>query len=261
LHLGYVTFVPIAILLKMLSISFGTGYLSQRLRQYEIELQSHEQKRWADLGHFSAVVAHEVKNPLTGIKGAAALIERESSTPQAQRMARAIQDEVTRLDHLVVQYLSFARPRPLQTAPVSVNDVIQKALAMQSMASAAGAVRIHHELQAGLPLVMGDAEQLYEALLNLVQNSAQAAANGEVWIRSRTSGSWIEVEVADSGPGIAAELLPKIFEPFVTTKPKGSGLGLAVVRRIVEAHGGSIAAANRAEGGASFTIRLKGMAK
>jgi len=256
-HAGYVWMTASGVLVKMWTIALGTDYLTRKLRQRETELRTKEQERWAALGQFSAVVAHEVKNPLTGIKGAAALIEKESVSPTAHRMARAIGEEVERLDRLVASYLRFARPLPINQRPLSVNDVVKRVIAMHAP-SGNGGPRVEYELAEGLPEIRGDADQLYEALLNLLENARQASPeNGEIRFVTRAVGDGVEVEVADGGPGIPPALLPKIFEPFFTTKTRGSGLGLAVVRRIVEGHGGTVRVENPPGGGAKFTMRFE----
>jgi signal transduction histidine kinase len=258
-HAGYVAVISLAVLVKMATIALGSDYLNRKLHERERELATQEERRWATLGQFSAVVAHEVKNPLAGIKGAADLIAAETETPQVQHLAHAIADEVKRLDRLVVHYLRFARPLPVAAQPVAVNEVVKKAVAMFGIdPEQAASVPVRYEFDEALPSVLADAEQLYEAVLNLLENARQAVVrDGEIRVRTRRQEGGVAIVVADTGPGVAPDVLPHIFEPFFSTKGGGSGLGLAVVRRIVEGFGGRIEARNGEHEGAIFTIWLR----
>lgn len=258
--LPYLIAVPPLLLAHMVAISYVSGYLAQQLGERETQLKLVDHQRWADLGQFTAVVAHEVKNPLAGIRGAAGLIEKESTSEGTKRMARAIRDEVERLNRLVTQYLEFARPREPRLVALPPVDIIRRAVAWTRSEAATNAIRVHIEVPSGLPPVRADEEQLQQVLLNLLQNARQAIGGaGDIWVTARREDGWIDFEVADSGPGIPEAVRRKIFEPFFTTRSRGSGLGLSIARRIVEAHGGTITVGSRADGGTVFRVRLRSM--
>ncbi|MBI2060547.1 MAG: hypothetical protein HYT87_12320 [Nitrospirae bacterium] len=259
LQLPYVVFIPVSLLAFMLLVSYGSGSLAGKIREREIELRMQEKERWAALGHFSAVVAHEIKNPLGAIRGAAGLLGRDDlSAPDRTRMSDTIRGEVDRLDRLVVDYLRFARPREPNLREVDLGEIVRRVENQVRMEFAPSGVKLDCETGGRPHRVRADADQLFEALLNLVQNARQAVAvGGRVWIKVMPVGpSAVALEVNDNGPGVSIELRRKILEPFFTTKAKGSGLGLSVVKQIVDVHGGTLDVGEREGGGAAFKIVL-----
>jgi signal transduction histidine kinase len=188
----------------------------------------------------AAVVAHEVKNPLAGIRGALQVIGGRMAETSRERSI--IGDIVTRLDALndiVQDLLVFARPREPKLAPVAVAEVLEDTAALLRKDAAHAWVTVR--ISGDRPTIQADAEQLKIVFLNLLLNAAQASDSAaEVDVSVERGADACLVRIADKGPGIAPEVRERIFEPFFTTKHRGTGLGLPTARRVVERHGGTI---------------------
>ena len=236
-------------------------HLAQQETQAAQERRRAETARWreeslARMGEMAAVVAHEVRNPLAGIKGVLQVVGRRLPAESGER--RALREATLRLDSLQAlteDLLLFARPRPPEAAPVGL-----LALAGET----AGLLRADRGL-AGLTLqtggdpgeLRGDPRQLRTMVLNLLRNAAEATGGkGRVVVDVHGRGDEVELRVEDDGPGVPEEERERIFEPFFTTRARGTGLGLAIVRRVAEAHGGEVTVETAAGGGASFRVRL-----
>ena len=214
----------------------------------------------AALGELSAGIAHEFKNALATISGYAQMIRSETVTGEVADSAERILEQTKSITHVVTEFLKYARPLEISSEPVALEVVVERVVS--EIAEAMPGVRIRFE--GPLESVPGDEGLLRQALLNLARNAAEAcsdaAGGGRVLIR----GEYVQhedlgtqrVSVFDNGPGIAAANLPKLFRPFFTTKAKGTGLGLAVVQKIIVQHGGRVEARNRPEGGAAFIVTL-----
>lgn len=202
----------------------------------------------------AAILAHEIKNPLFGIRGAAQLLEQNASS-QDRVLTRLICDEADRICKLVDRMEAFRDNRPLERSPVNIHQVLEHVRGVAEAGFARG-IRFIEEYDPSLPPISGDRDQLIQVILNLVSNAADAVSpeDGEIalstayrpGVRMSVKGARervrlpLEVCVRDNGPGVAEDLLPYLFEPFVTTKAKGSGLGLALVAKIVGDHGGIV---------------------
>jgi len=216
-------------------------------------------EQMAALGQLAAGLAHELRNPLTAIK---LLLQPEAADPQppaldSQDLA-VLQREVGRLEGTLQTFLDYARPLRLEKRPVVVRTVLRQTVAFVSPRARQLGVTIACEFPDSICQVDADEGQLRQVFLNLLLNALDASPAGTritVWILLPTT-SWLTVEVADQGPGLPAEYGERIFEPFVTTKEGGTGLGLPICRRIIVEHGGEITARDDAEGGAVFTVRL-----
>jgi two-component system sensor histidine kinase HydH len=249
------------------SLAVQLAVVVENSRQYR---RMQERDRLAALGQMAAGLAHEVKNPLGAIKGAAQLLaEPEDGKPldaNAREFLGIILEEVERLDHVVGSVLDYARPSKGNPGAVDVNAIVKRTL--QVLASERGEQIVETELADELPLVRADAEQLRQVLMNLVRNAIQATngkGNVTVLTRSQSGGDWdgdaakaeaIEIAVRDDGPGISPQVLKSLFVPFFTTKEKGTGLGLAISQRLVEEWGGRIEVSTQPGAGSTFTVVL-----
>jgi two-component system, NtrC family, sensor histidine kinase HydH len=223
------------------------------------------QRHLAAIGTMAAGVAHEIKNPLTSIKGAAQLLQHDlkqqadAAAPSLGYLELVI-SEVDRLNAVVEEFLAFARPPRPRLQPVQLNALLEGVLTLQRTALGPQIV-VQPTLAPALPSISADPDLLKQALVNILKNAVEAVgAAGTVGVttralrRGRRPG--VAIEIDDSGPGLSPEHLAHLFEPFHTSKPKGSGLGLAITRRLLEAHGGTITIGNRAPAGARVVLWL-----
>lgn len=215
-----------------------------------------EQAALARLGEMAAVVAHEVKNPLAGIRGALQVIG--GRLPEGARDRAIIGDIVARVDSLneiVHDLLVFARPREPKLAPVELASLMESTAALLNKDPSHAAVDV--VITGERPIVQADAEQLQTVFLNLLLNAAQASGSAsDVRVTIAATPAEARVTIADRGPGISAEVRDKIFEPFFTTKHRGTGLGLPTAKRVVERHHGAIAFECPPSGGTKVTVTL-----
>lgn len=216
-----------------------------------------EQESLARLGEMAAVIAHEVKNPLAGISGAIQIIG--ARLPEESRERKIVGDIIERIEGLnarIQDMLLFARPRPPHPVPIPVKELLRSSA--EHVGSSAEFSKIEVDIQTEDVTVMADPAMMKEVLLNLLINAAQAMnGQGRVMITAARHGDrHCRIEVVDSGPGVPPEMEDRLFAPFVTTKHKGTGLGLPIARRVVRDHGGEIELVNRPAPGACFAILL-----
>ena len=217
-----------------------------------------EQAGFAEVGALAAEVGHEIKRPLAGIKSAIELIAQEYaiSEPEPELLAR-VDNQLMQVDRTVRDLLSLAKPVGLHAQPVRLSDVIDGALARLSGTRGADRVKIIRAYDASSPTVSVDAARLEQALVNLFANAVEAMPNGGTLrvVTGHDDGA-VLIDVADTGVGIPAENLDRILKPFFSTKPDGTGLGLALVARVVASHGGRLAVESEVGRGTVFHIRL-----
>jgi PAS domain S-box-containing protein len=214
----------------------------------------------AALGELSAGIAHEFKNALATISGYAQMIEPETSPAEVLDYAGRILEQTQNITHVVAEFLKYARPLEIPDEGVALQTMVERVVS--EVGEALPQVRIRWEGTFGD--AQGDEGLLRQALLNLARNAAEACAitegGGQVVIRGDTvrgeEAEFQRISVIDNGPGIPANVFPKLFRPFFTTKAKGTGLGLAVVQKIIVQHGGQVEVRNRSEGGAEFIVTL-----
>jgi nitrogen-specific signal transduction histidine kinase len=225
---------------------------NRRLEQAQAEARRSE--RLAALGQLSAGLAHEIRNPLGVIKGSAEMLTQKlaDSNPLATELAGYISTETNRLSALVTRFLDFARPLHADLTPTDISAVLDRALNDVAQFWKGAPVRVEKEYQSNLPLVPLDEGLCEQAFLNIVQNAYDAmgaegggtlrvtAATSSRNMRDGANTEGVEIRIADSGPGIPQELREQIFNPFVTTKKSGVGLGLSIVSKIIDGHHGSI---------------------
>ena len=233
---------------------------NRRLEQAQAEARRSE--RLAALGQLSAGLAHEIRNPLGVIKGSAEMLTQklQASDELARELAGYISTEVNRLSALVTEFLDFARPLHAQPEPADLTALLDRVIDIVATRWKGKPVQVERQYASGLPSVPLDESLCEQAFLNLVQN-AYEAMEGEggtlrVQVRPATKDfrDGVELLLSDTGPGVPEELREEIFNPFVTTKKTGVGLGLSIVSKIVDVHHGSIRVENAASGGAIFTI-------
>jgi PAS domain S-box-containing protein len=214
----------------------------------------------AALGELSAGIAHEFKNALATISGYAQLIQSESSVAEALEYAGRILEQTRSISHVVTEFLKYARPLEIPDEKVALQTMVERVVS--EVGEALPQVKIRWEGTFGD--AGGDEGLLRQALLNLARNAAEACAitagGGRVVVRGEIlrgeEAGFQRICVCDNGPGISPSVLPKLFRPFYTTKAKGTGLGLAVVQKIIVQHGGHVEVRNRPEGGAEFIVTL-----
>jgi len=223
-----------------------------------------KQIRWkenlAALGEMSAGIAHEFKNALATISGYAQMIRSEVQPGETRESAERILDQTRALTHVVTEFLKFAKPLEICYETVAMETLVERVA--QDLREIAPNCEVVSE--GTFPELPGDEALLRQALVNLTRNALEAARAGGETPRVTITGTieelggkrWQRICVADNGPGIPEQDLPKIFLPFYTTKSEGTGLGLAVVQKVALQHGGSIEARNRSGGGAEFLLWL-----
>ena len=225
-----------------------------------LQKQMQLKENLAALGELSAGIAHEFKNALATISGYAQMIQFEASNPEAAECAEKILEQTRNITRVVAEFLKYARPLDLSQEQVALQPLIDRVVS--EVAEASPLVRLRQEGPFGI--VAGDESFLRQAFLNLTRNAAEACSTapngGKVIIRSenfsREGAPFQRITIFDNGPGIPRDAQPKLFRPFFTTKPNGTGLGLAVVQKIILQHGGHVDAFNRPEGGAAFIVTL-----
>ncbi|PWC87418.1 histidine kinase [Azospirillum sp. TSH100] len=230
--------------------------LKDLTEQQRLRTQIMRADRLAALGELVAGLAHEVRNPLTSIRGFMQFLESSDNVAEWQRYAPLIVRQVDSLNRLVTELLEFGRPRPPAFLPVQLNDLIREVSLLAGRKSNA---RIALHPTPDLPLVEADGEALKQVMLNLIINAVQATSEtGGIAIVTAMAadGGEAVITVTDDGEGIAPENLDKVFDPFFSTKPQGTGLGLAMAHRIVDAHHGTIAIASVPGAGTTVTLRI-----
>jgi two-component system sensor histidine kinase HydH len=239
-------------------IAEHVGAVVTRLQQSQREASRAEQL--AAVGQLAAGMAHELRNPLTAMK---VLVQAAAHrTPRAAVEGRdlaVLDDEMTRLEHLIQTFLDFARPPQMEKQCFELRQVLSKTTDLVSGRAERQGVHLTCELPDLSVIIEADLGQIRQVILNLLLNALDAMPQGGVlWLRLGTPSpdGWLQVQVADTGCGLPAALGQRVFEPFVSTKETGIGLGLSICKRIVEAHGGAITAGDRPGGGALCTVRL-----
>jgi two-component system sensor kinase FixL len=232
------------------------GILHDLTERVRMEERLREQTALARLGEMAAVLAHEIKNPLAGVRGAVEVIGRR--LPQGGSETAVVGDIISRIDglnRLLTEILVFARPPKLRPAPLELPPLLERTVKLLKQDKAYESLAV--ELTGSAPPVMGDPDLLRSLFLNLLLNGAQATAGrGTIRASVGTADVMCSVEIADNGPGIPHDIRDRIFTPFFTTKSRGTGLGLATARRIAEAHRGRIRVHCPAEGGTTMIVEL-----
>jgi two-component system sensor histidine kinase HydH len=227
---------------------FALGWVRSLRKVEQFQLEADRKKRLVALGQMSSIMAHELRNPLASLKGHAQLLaEQLSEDPKGQAKAELVVHEAERLESLTRNLLEFVRDGAIDTRLVPVRQLAEEALEGLDRER----VSIHCD---GSPeQVRVDRARIVRALHNLLENALLADPSGRAELHLLSAARGLVIEVRDHGPGLPKE---PIFEPFVTTRVRGTGLGLPIARRVAEQHGGALTAENHAEGGALFRLTL-----
>jgi signal transduction histidine kinase len=242
-------------------------------RLQESQAIARRAEQLAMLGQLAAGVAHELRNPLTSMKIIVQTVgeEGESAVLDARDLA-VLREEIMRLESTIQSFLDYARPPKLVKTPTVASREVERTVELVAHRADRLDIHIHQQIQDATFEIHADPSQLRQVILNLLINALdvsprdsqvrvrltfQTCVDADRQSQAQAEGSgWLQIDVEDQGPGLPADMGERIFQPFVSTKDSGTGLGLAICKRIVEDHGGTIAAANRPEGGAVFTVTL-----
>ena len=237
----------------------GESIIERRAEErMRLKEQLSRAERMSAMGEMAAGISHEIRNPLGIIRSSAELLKKKvAKIDPSNALPDIIVEEASRLNNIITDYINYARPRNPRLNPCQVDDVIEKTLTFLAAQIEEHGYSIEKTCQNPLPEIMGDAPMLHQSFLNLFINAMQAMPDGgRIGVVLRAEGGQVRVEIEDAGPGIPADLSDKIWDPFFTTKDKGTGLGLGIVKNIVEAHAGTIRIANREPQGARVMIDL-----
>ena len=246
-------------ILGMAAIFHNQHLHLEEVKALEIEVLHRE--RLSAMGNLAAAVAHEIRNPLNAISMGLQRLKLEfqptDDPDQYSHLTELMLGEASRLNAIIEQFLSLARPVEIKAEALPLPEVLKELAALEASHAQQSNVQIRVVAESNLPALNVDPSHLTQVLLNLMLNGLQAMPEGgTLTLEAKTSNGNFLIAVTDTGTGIGPENLQRIFEPYFTTKAKGTGLGLAISRRIIEAHGGTITAANQLGGGCRFEIFL-----
>jgi signal transduction histidine kinase len=212
----------------------------------------------AAIGEMAASIAHEVRNPLAGMKGAMEVLRQHLGTdPSHADVVDELMAQIVRLETLVRDLLTYARPRPLSRQPVELPHLLDRVLRFVQEDGHPRVLNVERDYDPRSSRIVADPQQLEQLFLNLIQNAAQAMEDGgTLAVSTGANGGQVEIVFSDTGQGIAVRDLPRIYQPFFTTRHRGSGLGLTIVRKIVDDHGGSIRVESGPGTGTTATVTL-----
>ncbi|MBI3291445.1 MAG: hypothetical protein HYZ73_01350 [Elusimicrobia bacterium] len=227
-------------------------------RMERLEQEAFQAEKLRAISTLAAGMAHEVKNPLTALQTFTEYLpECHQDKAFVERWQPILSSEIKRIGRIVQELLDFAKPKSPQLQSVDLNSIVASTVQLLSGDLGRRHVQWRIDCRHNGATVQADADQIRQVLINLIQNAADAMpAGGTLTLATQANNSHLELTVSDTGTGIPKELLPKIFDPFVTTKDHGNGLGLAMVHSIVRAHHGTIHAASTPGRGTTFTLRL-----
>lgn len=244
---------------QRIALEHTTARLTEVHRELQLSFEQVQRAgRLSALGQLSAGLAHEIRNPLASLDGAARLLQKAPlSEERRAECVEIIHKECERLNKLLTQFLEFARPRKPRHKLTDLRTVLESVTDLAAHAAASKQIRIRLVISPHLPFVQCDPAQIEQAVLNLLINAIHASSIAdEVLVSVRLEQERIHIRVSDHGEGVEEQIMDKIFDPFFTTKEHGTGLGLSVVHQIVEQHGGFVMAEANVPRGARFSIVL-----
>jgi len=246
-------------LVLRLVVKRGEGILERRAKErLELKEMLSRAERMSALGELTAGISHEIRNPLGIIRSSAELLKKKMAAYDPKNtIPDIIVEESGRLNAIITDFLSFAKPKTPDLVPIHVEDVLEKNLIYLESELSNRRISIEKHIENDLPLVLADHAMLYQAFLNILINAMQAMdAGGKLTVHITETKKAVEVCFLDSGPGIADDVISKIWDPFFTTKSTGTGLGLGIVENIMKSLGGGVSIANRREGGVQVTVTI-----
>jgi signal transduction histidine kinase len=249
----------ILFLVLLLVVKRGEVIFEKRAEErLALKEQLSRAERLSSLGEMAAKISHEIRNPLGIIKSSTALLKKKMvAVDPSNTIPDVIVEETERLNNIITDFFNYAKPRNPNLTPCRVEEVIDKNLTFLAPQLDGQGYRIQTRYGNNLPEIVADTAMLYQAFLNILINAMQAMPDGgDVQIEVDSTGGRVQITFLDNGTGIPHDVLEKIWEPFFTTKDFGTGLGLGIVKNIVESHGGNIQMGNRPEGGARVFIEL-----
>jgi len=243
-----------AILVNMMDVT--------RARELETSLKI--QDKMSSLGRVAAGIAHEIRNPLSGINVYLNTLEKiydkEESLGKVRQILGMLQSASNKIESVIRRVMDFSKPSAPRLVPTNVNQPIEDAIGLASVTLRKRGTKIKKNLSESLPMVHADAQSIEQVILNLITNSAEAMNKMEgvkqIEITSSAKNDLILVKISDSGPGVPLNIREKIFDPFYTTKTESTGIGLSLCHRIITDHGGSLTVSESRWGGAEFRIEI-----
>ncbi len=230
----------------------------QAKEQLQLKEELNRAQRLSSIGEMVAGVSHEIRNPLGIIRSSAGLLKKKMNTLEPNNsIPDIIVEESERLDTIITDFLNYARPREPVLTRCKVEEILDKNLKYLATQLAENECHVEKQMNGYLPEIMADSELLYQAFLNILINAMQAMPNGgRIQIAMTSTYNNISITFHDQGNGIPGDLMEKIWDPFFTTKEKGTGLGLGIVKKLIESHGGTLHIKNRQDQGASVSVNL-----
>ncbi len=243
----------------VLTFTLSQSLARQRSAQEKLTEELRRSEQLASLGKLLAGVAHEIRNPLAGIRSTIQLWQRIPDQAHIMGSVDAVVQATDRLNEILTRLLHFARAEHADRRPIQMNELVTETFKLLEAQADAQAVSLDLDLQQGLPLLLGSPTALRQALLNLTTNALQAMPNGgrlSCKTREQKQARAVEITITDTGLGILSKDRTHLFEPFFTTRPEGTGLGLALCREIILQHGGIIELVDQPSAGAMFRVVL-----
>ena len=230
----------------------------QTIEKFKLKEELDVSQHMSALGEMTAVISHEIRNPLGIITSSAALLKKKMAQLDPSNMIpKIILEESQRLNLIITDFLSYARPARPNTAQTNLGDILNRTLVFLESDFKQSGYHIQKTVDQKLPAIEADTDMLHQAFLNIIINAMQAMPKGgEINIRAFTEKAFIVIVVEDEGKGIPKPIINKIWNPFFTTKERGTGLGLGIVKNIIESHKGTIHIENRSHQGVKVTIHL-----
>ena len=237
----------------------GEGIIQRRaMERLRLKERLAHAERLSSLGEMAAGISHEIRNPLGIIRSSAELLKKKIAKIDPQNtFPDIIVEEANRLNSIITDFINYAKPRAPKMAPCRVEEIIDKNLTFLEAQNKEKGHLIKRNFQNDLPEIMADSAMLYQSFLNILLNAMQSMPEvGRILVEVSSDDHRITIHFDDEGQGIPPENMNKIWDPFFTTKEKGTGLGLGIVKNIIEAHGGSVQIVNQPVSGARVTVEL-----